>query len=151
MAVAIKSIEEYTIKRGKRSFWMCFNIAYNEIQAYGNTTNYDCMFDVDKKHTDIQAREEFLNFMKENFPNIQLENIFDCWGSEWLEFPYLKSIAIDCDEGDEVYRAIDERYSDKSGAPKSSSAVFWYIDLEVAQRIQQQRNEALAGEFDLDD
>lgn len=149
MAVALKTIEEYTLKRGKRSFWMNFNVAYNEIRAFGNTKNYQSMFDVDKKHTDNQAREEFLNFMQESFPNTKLEYIFDPWGSGWLEFPYLGSIAIDCDEGDEVYEAIDQRYSDEKGDPWSANAVFWYMDLEVAQKIQKERDEDFEGEFNL--
>lgn len=149
MAVALKTIEEYTLKRGKRSFWMNFNVAYNEIRAFGNTKNYQNMFDVDKKHTDNQAREEFLNFMQESFPNTKLEYIFDPWGSGWLEFPYLGSIAIDCDEGDEVYEAIDQRYGDEKGDPRSANAVFWYMDLEVAQKIQKERDEDFEGEFNL--
>lgn len=149
MAVALKTIEEYTLKRGKRSFWMNFNVAYNEIRAFGNTKNYQSMFDVDKKHTDNQAREEFLNFMQESFPNTKLEYIFDPWGSGWLEFPYLGSIAIDCDEGDEVYEAIDQRYSDEKGDPRSANAVFWYMDLEVAQKIQKERDEDFEEEFNL--
>lgn len=144
MAVSLRTIEEFTIERGKRSFWMCFNIAYNEIRAFGNTKKYDSLFDIDKKHTDNQAQEEFLNFMQKNFPNVKIERIFDFWGAEWLEFPYLGSIAIDCDEGDEVYEAIDKRYSDENGDPKSANAVFWYIDLKIAQKIQKERDE----EFD---
>lgn len=148
MALTLRSIQEYTIERGKRSFWMCFNVAYNELKAFGNTQNYSSLLDVNKKHTDNQAKEEFLSFMQENFPNVKLERIFDRWDNGWLVFPYLGSIAIDCDEGDEVYEMIDKRYSDESGMPKSAHAVFWYMDLEVAQRIQKESNDELAEEFD---
>lgn len=150
MPIIYKTIEEYTLKRGKKSFWMCFNIPYNEIYAFKNTKDYDSHFDIDKKHTDNQAKEEFLNFMQENFPNVKLESIFDCWDSGWLIFPYLGSVAIDCDEGDEVYEMIDKRYSDENGAPKSANAVFWYMSLEVAQRLYKERKKAFELSFDLD-
>lgn len=63
MALALSSIQEYTIKRGKKSFWMCFNIPNNDFCI--NKTKYDNYFD--KNKTDYKARNEFLAFMKENF------------------------------------------------------------------------------------
>lgn len=85
--------------------------------------------------------------MQENFPNVKLESVFDYWDSGRLIFPYLGSVAIDCDEGDEVYEAIDKRYSDERGDPKSANAVFWYIDLEVAQKIKQERDKSFEAEL----
>ncbi|ELJ5538565.1 TPA: hypothetical protein SHD59_000958 [Campylobacter coli] len=85
-------------------------------------TKYENIFD--EKKTDQKARDEFLTFMKENFPKTKLIKVFNTASVGCLLYPYLESIAVDCKEGDEVYRAISEKYEDENCMPKSINAVF---------------------------
>ncbi len=62
--------------------------------------------------------------MKENFPKTKLIQVFDTAPVGYLLYPYLGSITVDCEEGDEVYRAISEKYEDENCMPKSINAVF---------------------------
>ncbi|HEG2580722.1 TPA: hypothetical protein SCV07_000003 [Campylobacter lari] len=66
------------------------------------------MFNKDK--TDYKARDEFLAFMKENFPKTKLTMVFDTASVGRLLHPYLGSLAVDCEENDEVYKAINKNF-----------------------------------------
>ncbi|ECO7371197.1 hypothetical protein FXR79_07310 [Campylobacter coli] len=135
MALAVDTIQEYTIKKGKKSFWMCFNTSNNDFHV--NKTKHKNIFD--EKKTDYKARDEFLTFMKENFPKTELIKVFDTAPVGYLLYPYLGSIAVDCEEGDETYKAISEKYEDENHLPKSMNAVFWEMSLEVAQELHKTR------------
>ena len=78
------------------------------------------------------ARDEFINFMKDNFPNTKLEDVFDMVSPGYMVYPYLGTIAIDCERDDEVYNAICKKYEDKLGNPLSKDAVFWSVSYEIA-------------------
>ncbi|EMH3046604.1 hypothetical protein V6G57_000990 [Campylobacter jejuni] len=73
---------------------MCFNIPNNDFCI--NKTKYDNYFD--KNKTDYKARNEFLAFMKENFPKVGLYEIFGTAPIGVLVYPYLGSIAVDCEK-----------------------------------------------------
>ncbi|MCR8683663.1 hypothetical protein [Campylobacter sp. LMG 17559] len=73
MALALETIQDYTIQKGKKSFWMCFNTPNNYFHV--NKTKHGDLLDKDK--TDYKARDEFLAFMKENFPKTKLTMVFD--------------------------------------------------------------------------
>ncbi len=135
MALVVDTIQEYTIKKGTKSFWMCFNTPNNDFHI--NKTRYENIFD--EKKTDYKARDEFLTFMKENFPKTKLIKVFDTAPVGYLLYPYLGSIAVDCKEGDEVYRAISEKYEDENCMPRSINAVFWEMSFEVAQELHEAR------------
>ncbi len=85
-------------------------------------TKYENIFD--KNKTDYKTRDEFLTFMKENFPKTKLIKVFNTASVGCLLYPYLKSIAVDCEEGYKVYRTISEKYEDGNHLPKSINAVF---------------------------
>lgn len=49
------------------------------------------------------------------------------------------SIAIDCEENDEVYKAINKKNEDENCIPKSMNAVFWEMSPEVAKELHEAR------------
>ena len=151
MAIALYTIEEYVVKERKRdTYWLVFNTVYNDIHAFkkepnineDGTSNY-----LKKEFTDNKAREEFLDFMKNNFPKTKLIDVFDLVSSSWLLFPYLGSIAIDCEKDDEVYNALCKKYEDETEMPKSNSTVFWSITYELALKLHDERTKVIEGEF----
>ena len=86
--------------------------------------------------------------MKENFPNTKLVEVFDFVSAGYMVYPYLGTIAIDCEEKDEVYNALCKKYEDETGMPKSNSAIFWAISYEVALKAYQERKEMWANELE---
>jgi hypothetical protein len=72
MPVALYTIDEYVATDRKRdTYWLVFNTVYNDIHAFKKkpTVNEDGSRNYLKKEfTDYKAREEFLEFMKINFP-----------------------------------------------------------------------------------
>jgi hypothetical protein len=151
MPRALYTIEEYVVKERKRdTYWMVFNIVYNDIHAFkkkptiseDGTSNY-----LKKEFTDNKAREEFLEFMKNNFPKTKLIDVFDFVNTSYLIFPYLGSIAVDCEKDDEVYNALCKKYEDETEMPKSNSTVFWSITYELALKFHNERTEVIEGEF----
>lgn len=151
MPRALYTIEEYVAKERKRdTYWLVFNTAYNDIHAFkkkptmneDGTTNY-----LRKEFTDNKAREEFLDFMKNNFPKTKLIDVFDFVSTSYLIFPYLGSIAVDCEKDDEVYNALCKKYEDEMEMPKSNNTVFWSITYELALKFHNERTEAIEGEF----
>ncbi len=55
MALVVDTIQEYTIKKDAKSFWMRFNAPNNDFHI--NKTRYENIFD--EKKTDYKARDEF--------------------------------------------------------------------------------------------
>ena len=136
MPIALYTIEEYVVKERKRdTYWLVFNTVYNDIHAFKKepTVNEDGSINyLEKKFTDYKAREEFLEFMKINFPQTKILDVFDLVSASYLIYPYLGSIAIDCEKDDEVYNAICKKYEDELGNPLSKDAVFWSVSYEIA-------------------
>lgn len=151
MPIALYTIEEYVVKERKRdTFWLVFNTVYNDIHAFkkeptmneNGTSNY-----LKKEFTDYKAREEFLEFMRNNFPKTKILDVFDLVSTSYLIYPYLGSIAIDCEKGDEVYNALCKKYEDETEMPKSNSAVFGSITYELALKFYNERTKVIEGEF----
>ena len=136
MPIVLSTIEEYTLSIDKMSFWLCFNEVYNRAHIHHEKGNI-----FDEKHIDNEAREEFLQFMDTHFPQAKLTPVFDLVSVGYLEYPYLGSIAVDCDENDEIYKALCEKYEDENGRPKSLNAVFYSMDLEFAKKHHKARCE----------
>ena len=134
MPIVLPTIEEYTLSIDKMSFWLCFNEAYNRAHIHHEKGNI-----FDEKHIDNEAREEFLQFMDTHFPQAKLTPVFDLVSVGYLEYPYLGSIAVDCDENDEIYKALCEKYEDENARPKSLNAVFYSMDLEFAKKHHKAR------------
>lgn len=140
MPIVLPTIEEYTVSIDKMSFWLCFNEVYNRFYVHKERTKGESA--LDEKHIDNEAREEFLQFMDTHFPQAKLTPVFDLVSVGYLEYPYLGSIAVDCDENDEIYKALCEKYEDENGHPKSLNAVFYCMDLEFAKKHHKARCEA---------
>lgn len=154
MPKILKTLDEYVVEDRKReAYFIVFNTAYNDIYAFRTEPETDNLKDIltgflDKKFVDYKAREEFMNFMKENFPNTKLVEVFDLVSAGYIMYPYLGTIAIDCEEKDEVYNALCKKYEDETGMPKSNSAIFWAISYEVALKAYQERKEMWANELE---
>lgn len=152
MPVALYTIDEYVAKERKRdTYWLVFNTVYNDIHAFKKkpTVNENGSINYLKKEfTDYKAREEFLEFMKTNFPQTKIFDVFDLVSASYLIYPYLGSIAVDCEKDDEVYNALCKKYEDETEMPKSNSAVFWSITYELALKSHNERMEVIEGEFE---
>ena len=150
MPQILKTIEEYVVNDRKRdTFFMVFNTVYNDIHAFtkepdnGIFTGY-----LNKEFTDNKARDEFLEFMQKEFPNTKLIEVLDSVSSGYLTYPYLGTIAIDCEENDEVYNAICKKYEDSKGMAFSNNAVFWVITYDMALKFYKERKEAWESELE---
>ena len=132
----LKTLSQYAVERKKEeTYFMVFNTVYNDEYAFGNEQNSaeNGIFGyLNKKYVNNIARDEFINFMKDNFPNVKLEEVFDMVSPGYMVYPYLGTIAIDCERDDEVYNAICKKYEDELGNPLSKDAVFWSISYEIA-------------------
>ena len=150
----IKTIDEYTaIDRKRETYFMVFNTVYNDIHAFQKEPETDNLEDIftgylNKKYTDNVARDEFLKFMKENFHNTKLVEVFDFVAAGYMMYPYLGTIAIDCEEKDEVYNALCKKYEDEDGRPKSNKAVFWALSYELALKSYNERKEFWDAELE---
>ena len=151
MPVALYTIDEYVAKERKRdTYWLVFNTVYNDIHAFKKepTVNEDGSINyLEKEFTDYKAREEFLEFMKINFPQTKLIEVFDLVSASYLIYPYLGSIAVDCEKDDEVFTALSEKYGNPYEDAISNNAVFWVLDYENALEFHNERKEVIDGEF----
>ena len=150
MPQILKTIEDYVVNDRKRdTYFMVFNTVYNDIHAFnkepenGIFTGY-----LNKEFTDNKTRNEFLEFMQKEFPNTKLIEVLDSVSSGYLTYPYLGSIAVDCEENDEVYNAICKKYEDSKGMALSNNAVFWVISYEIALKSYKERKEAWESELE---
>lgn len=151
MPQVLYTIEEYiTEHRKKDSIWMVFNTRYNELHALHQKPEEDesgIFRFYDEAYTDNQARQAFLDYMQKNFPQTKLVEVFDLVGIEWLQWPYLGSIAIDADIGSDVYNALCEKYGDAYGDPKDTNQALWVMEYKDAKKWHEKRCEAIDEEF----
>ena len=154
MPQILKTLEEYVVEDRKReTYFIVFNTAYNDMYAFNKEPKSDNLEDIltgflDKKFVDYKARDAFMNFMKENFPNTKLIEVFDLVSVGYMMYPYLGTIAIDCEENDEVYNTLCKKYEDETGMPKSNSAVFWAISYEIALKSYTERKKMWEAEIE---
>lgn len=147
MPVILKSVDDYVVEiRKKDTFWFVFNKGYNNLYAYKlKSENFDFL---NKEDTDYEARNDFLNYMKENFPNTKLVDVFDLVNSSYVVYPYLGSILVECDKDDEVFLKLSEKYGNPYEEAKGNNCeenytknvVFWMIDLKNATEFYQDKN-----------
>jgi len=144
MPKAAYIIEEYiaTIRK-KNSIYMVFNRNYNGIRAFGveMTDEVQEKF-LKESETDWQARDEFLSYMRTNLPETKLVEVGDNVPLTYLVWPYLGSIAIDTDEGCEVYQDLCKKYNYARGNAKSNNAVLWFMEYETAVQFWEKRNQS---------
>jgi len=152
MAQLLYTIDEYVANvRKKTTIWMVFNTVYNDVHAFKKepSESDDCRSSyLNKEYTDQEAREEFLAFMQTHFPDIELVKVFDLVSVGYIEYPYLGSIAIDTDEGSEVYKALSEKYDDpETGDPLSNRSVLWQMSYEDGCAFYKERKEFIDAEL----
>ena len=151
MPIALYTIEEYVVKERKSdTYWLVFNTVYNDIHAFKKepTVNEDGSINyLEKKFTDYKAREEFLEFMKINFPQTKILDVFDLVSASYLIYPYLGSIAVDCEKDDEVFMALSKKYGNPYEDGIKNNAVFWVMTYELALESHNERMEVIEGEF----
>ena len=154
MPQILKTLEEYVVETRKRdTFFMVFNTVYNDIHAFNKEPEINSLDGIftgylNKEFTDNKVRDEFLQFMQKNFPNTKLIEVFDLVNSSYMTYPYLGSIAIDCEENDDVYNAICKKYEDSEGMALSNNAVFWVITYDLALEFYKERKEAWESELE---
>ena len=150
MSKILYTIDEYTATIRKRdTFWLVFNTVYNDVHAFKKTPNKnETTVYLEKEFTDNKAREEFLEFMKKNFPNTKLIDVFDLVSSSYLIYPYLGSIAIDCEKDDEVFIALSKKYGNPYDDATINNTVFWVLDYENASKFHNERVEVIENEFE---
>ncbi len=134
MPQIIKTIEELVVTELKRDGYLfVFNTLYNDIKAFHKPIPPDLDgFWLDQKYTDSNARQAFLDFMAENFPNVKLYEVMDFVPVGTMMWPYLGSIAVDIQKGDPAYQALSAKYGDPEQAATDNRHVFWCMPYEVA-------------------
>ncbi|WP_157279210.1 hypothetical protein [Aliarcobacter butzleri] len=150
MPQILYTIDEYVTKERQRdTYWMVFNTVYNDVHTFGKKITGENAFDkyLNKDFTDYEKREEFLKYMNSNFPDIKLIEVFDLVSSNYLQFPYLGSIAIECEKDDIVFKALSEKYGNPYEDAISNNAVFWVLDYENAKKFHDEKLEAINAEL----
>jgi len=141
MPKALYVIEEYIATvRKKPTIWMVFNRIYNDIHRKKIDPTEEVLEKYLKaEETDYHARDVFLAFMKTNFPDIDLHDVFDFVPLYWIHWPYLGSIAIDADIGSPAYIALSEKYGDPYENSGVNNANIWIMEPEDATEIWKRR------------
>ena len=147
MSRIIKTIEEYITNDRKRdTVFMTFNAPYAKARLKISLDDNESF--LDKVHTNQQKREEFIQWMKETYPHVHLEDVFDNVPMGYMQWPFLGSIAIDVEIDSPEYHAINNRYEDENGEPKALDAVVWIMTYEVAKKLHAEREAMWEGEFE---
>lgn len=137
-------IEQYAATvRKKDTFWMVFNRIYNNIHAF----KLEAIDEIRDKYlqsneTDENAREEFLTFMRDYFPEVALVEVGDLVSTDMIVWPYLGSIAIDADVGSDVYIALCEKYGDPYQDPIANHSCLWLMPLDDALALWKEREQS---------
>jgi hypothetical protein len=151
MPQLLPTIEEFIATDIQRQgYWIVFNTSYNDVHALKKKPDVDEETGdrryLVKEDTDQTAIDDFLDYMKTNFPKIRLVNVFDLVSLSVQIWPYLGSIAIDMQPGDAVYAALSEKYNDPEKDPVVNNAVLWTMMLENATAIHEKRS-LMADDF----
>ncbi len=156
----IKEIEElisYDLKRD--GYWFVFHRLYKEFLVFKKPVPTDfgrfCVeseyIDVTSDYIDLDARQEFLSFMAQNFPNVKVYRVTDVVPLGMMSWPYLGSIAIDIQKGDPAYQALSAKYGDPEQAATDNRHVFWVMDYATALKTCVKRKAFWDETFDDDD
>jgi len=150
MPQIIPTIEEYVATiRKENTIFMVFNISYNDKHAFKK--KFDSLDSIlhylDANNTDYEAQKEFLDFMRENFPETKLQEVFDLVSPTYLQWSFLGSYAIDTSINGKIHIALEKKYENEDGTPKSNKAVLWELPYENAVQFHKKRVEAIEAEF----
>jgi hypothetical protein len=138
MAQILQTIEEYiSQERKKDTIFISFNEPYAKarmgISLEENQDGLMSFLNKDKTHWD--KRDEFIQWMRETYPNVHFKDVFDNVPVGYLEWPFLGTIALDVEIDSVEYHAINNRYEDEHGEPKALDAVVWIMSYDVAKDL----------------
>ncbi|MDN5069880.1 hypothetical protein O8C76_02410 [Aliarcobacter butzleri] len=130
---------EYITKVTKQpTLWISFNTVYNDIhtgkKAFSSIEHKDYL---NPKHTDTNARKEFLEFMKTNFPDTKIVMVFDLVKIGFIKYQYLGSLMIDTPQNSEVYNALIKKYGNPYSKEKENNKALWIMDYEKALKLNE--------------
>lgn len=151
MPQILYTIDEYVVKeRRKDTYWVVFNTVYNDVHAFGKKITGENAFNMylNKDFTDYEKRSEFLEYMKINFPDTKLIEVFDLVDSGYHQYPYLGSIAIECEKDDIVFKALSEKYGNPYEDAIINNSVFWVLDYNNAKKFYDEKIINFGSEFD---
>lgn len=153
MAQALYTIDEYIATvRKKPTIWIVFNTIYNNVHAFKKRDEEELLEKYLKEEfTDKVAQKEFLDFMKTNFPDTEILQVFDLVSDSYLIYPYLGSYAINTDIGSDVYNALSEKYGDPYKDATVNNKVLWVMEYEDAIMFHKNRIKAINEEFGEDE
>jgi len=140
MPIAMKTICQYIAEdRKKDTIYMVFNSAYNKaILKIEDVEN-----PVDETKTDEKTKEEFLEFMKTNLPDVKLVPVGDYVPLSLLQWPYLGTIAIDVDIDSKEFEIITKKYGNPYEEEFiNDTTLLWIMPYEEAVKIWEQRKES---------
>lgn len=144
MPQLLDSIEGYiTNVRKKDTIFIGFNELYAKVflgmeDPFSQEEPFQWL---DKEKTNWDKREEFKRFIAKELPEINLIDVYDYVPLTYLVWPFLGTIAIDVEIGSPEYDAINSRYEDEHGNPKSLDAVVYIMSYEDAKRRWEKRQE----------
>lgn len=136
---------QYIAKVTKQpTLWISFNTIYNDIhthkKAFSSIEHKDYL---NPKHTDTNARKEFLDFMQTNFPDTKIVMVFDLVDVGYIQYPYLGSLLIDTPQNSEVYNALIKKYGNPHSKEKENNKALWIMDYEKACKLDEEKEKFL--------
>lgn len=150
MPQILQTIEEYISQdRKKDTIFITFNEPYAKarLDIPLNEEESEFMGFLDKEKTNWEKREDFIQWMNDNYPDIGLEDVFDNVPLGYLEWPFLGTIAIDVEIDSPEYHAINNRYEDENGDPKALDAVVWIMAYDVAKELHAKKEKMWEDEL----
>ena len=153
MSKIIKTIEELIATDLKHDgYWLVFNTRYNDVAAFKKPLPEDPIgFWLNPTYTDEHPRQEFVEFMSSNFPKVRTVEVLDFVSVGTLQWPYLGSIAVDIQKGDDVYQALSAKYGNPEENATDHRHVFWMMDYETAVKLHTEREAFWEEELSDDD
>lgn len=153
MPQILRTIEQYIAEKRKRdTIFITFNEPYAKVRLGipldEGEEGEGFMSFLNKEKTNWLKRDEFIGWMKETYPHIHCEDVFDNVPLGYLQWPFLGTMAIDVEVDSPEYDAINARYEDENGDPKALDAVVWIMDYETAQKLHAKKEAMWDGEFD---
>lgn len=140
MAQILMLIEEYIVKvRKEDTLFMGFHPLFAKAYINLPMTEDEQMKWLKKSHIAVKAREEFIAYMAKNLPHVTLTEVFDNVPVDYIEWPYLGTLALDIPVGSKEQKEIEARYENEQGQPKSLDAVLYIMSYEDAKRSYEKR------------
>lgn len=73
--------------------------------------------------------------------------MFDLVSAEYIEYPYLGSIAIDTDVGSDAYIAFSQKYGNPYDDATINNKVLWIMEYDDAKKMYDEKQKLFEAEF----